>query len=101
MSEMSPLEKLVEATKVNPMDRENWINLGKALGWAKPCYSCKKPVVNDNDGHGGCCGWLHEDEYGKPAHVYHMHRFIDWIAEGKSPDSFFEQLIKQHEDNKV
>lgn len=26
--------------------------------------------------------------------IYHWHRFIDWIAEGKSTDSFFEELLK-------
>lgn len=34
-SEMSSLEKLVEQTKNNPLEKENWVALGKALGWGQ------------------------------------------------------------------
>jgi len=73
-----------------------WQALGRALGW-KTQFALSS---FETDGT--------QDEYGLrynggvdksndrliPAWLYHWHCFIDWIADGKTPDSFFEELIK-------
>lgn len=61
-----------------------WQTLGRALGWSiyavcqihgKECeLNCIRAYPQE---------WL-----------YHWHRFIDHLADGKSRDSFFEELIK-------
>lgn len=56
------------------IDPSFWQALGRALGWKE---------------HDNLIGIIH------PHWLYKWHRFIDWIAEGKSPDSFFEELIKK------
>ncbi len=47
-------------------------------------------------------GWLEKIPYGErisywtgvPEWQYQLHRFIDWIIEGKDINSFFNELIK-------
>lgn len=58
-----------------------WQALSKAMGWSEKInygeisiYEFKFPMVT--------IGWL-----------YQWHRFIDVLAEGKSPDDFFNSLI--------
>ena len=48
-----------------------WQALGKSLGWKIDLY-----------------------ENGEFEWVHFWHRFIDHLAEGKTPDTFFEELLK-------
>jgi len=66
---------------VTLLDKYLWQALGKALGW-------KREGRDNNE-------WHHNLSTGKPWWLYRWHRFIDWIAEGKDVDEFFEQLIKR------
>lgn len=75
-----------------------WQALGKALRWEKTftvCLACGGTyyTVEKNPFKRRQC------EHEKPVKdvflwLYHWHRFIDHIAEGKDADSFFKELIK-------
>lgn len=66
----------------NPLDREAWIALGKAMGWGEP-IPC--PVAGCKMGHHAknSKNWRAE-----------WHRFIDYLASGGSADDFFNNLLK-------
>ncbi len=75
------------------LDPTFWQSLGKALGWSEGawgsglvCAKCGKPEC----GRGYWCGQDNWEK--KEPWLYHWHHFIDHLAEGKSPDSFFEAL---------
>lgn len=68
------------------MVRENplfWQCLGKALGW----WHC---TVHVDGGEEVRCEDRKHDDWFK-----NWHRFIDSLAEGKSPEEFFNQLIHE------
>ena len=66
--------KIAEAILLDP---DFWKCLGKALGWEgmRGVYTDGNRKKTEE--------WL-----------YHWHRFIDHIAEGKKPDEFFNELLK-------
>lgn len=87
------------------LDPAFWRSLGKALGWpelvikhiavpmskeellrlinkVKPLSGYDKTIENI----------LRMDD--ESSWLYHWHRFIDWIAEGKDVDKFFEELLR-------
>ena len=66
-----PLNLPYEVTFLDP---SFWQSLGKALKWAK-----QHDVEWDDDG----------IQY-IPEYIYHWHRFIAHLAEGKNAESFFE-----------
>ena len=79
----------------NPLDREAWIALNKALGWIdRTCLDCGEghPWT---EGIRRCksCRTMSERFIIK-TWLYHWRRFIDWIGEEKSKDDFFKYLIK-------
>lgn len=57
------------------MDKDFWQALGKAEGWDKKMETKERSIYTN--------AW--KDEW---------HNFIDHIAEGKSIDSFFNELLK-------
>lgn len=68
-----------------------WQCLGKSLGWGKMfCLIClrKEPELNKCN----CKGQVYDVS---PTWRYHWHSFIDHLAEGKSPDEFFNSLISK------
>lgn len=90
-----------------------WQSLGKAEGWSKEIcvYDGSKEVksgkdVNTPNGPGeyysncAVCGadWMSKEEFEEgnaiSGWLYHWHKFIDHIAEGKDIDSFFNNLLK-------
>ena len=86
-----------------------WQCLGKAMRWKDQlCMRCggvcdgkQDPMSGEWDASCEGCGanWLDNAEFPEEGfaikgYMYHWHRFIDHLAEGKSPDSFFEDLIK-------
>jgi hypothetical protein len=64
------------------LDPQFWQALGRALGWNHAMMT------------------VHEVENGRPTVVtragqhwrYHWHRFVDCLAEGKTPEDYFAQL---------
>ena len=75
-----------EIAEYNYLDPLFWQALGKSLGWKKNkgCQCCHK-VECDYSTTG--CPWYQTEEY-----IYHWHRFIDYLVEGKNAESFFEEL---------
>lgn len=80
-------EHLTENLNMVFLDPLFWQCLGKAMGW---------------DGSGECnCDMregIHHDQC--PANdfknwLYHWHRFIDHLAEGKDAESFFKELFEK------
>jgi hypothetical protein len=74
------------------MSKDFWIGLGKAMGWVHVrCTKCNVDVRP-----WGECECDEEEVMPKlqEAWLYHWHRFIDHLAEGKDTESFFEQLLK-------
>lgn len=57
------------------IDSKFWQSLGKAMGWViyEDCFNCQSDKKQEE--------WL-----------YHWHRFINHLAEGKDINSFFETL---------
>ena len=59
-----------------------WQSLGKAMGWPTRGHTPEE-IKRGNEalGQGTTKDWL-----------YHWHRFIDYLAEGKSVEDFFENI---------
>ena len=82
----SSFMELVEKTFLDPLF---WLALGRTLGWDTEVMT------------------VHEVENGRPTVVtragqywlYHWHRFIDHLAEGKTAESFFEGFSTPVPDN--
>ena len=71
------------------LDPVFWQALGNAKGWEKSmCRKCNRESTKCLKSNDDCTG---EDLMGW---VYHMHRFIDNIVEGKTIDDFFNSLTK-------
>jgi hypothetical protein len=72
----------IVTTEETFLDPEFWQALGRALGWEHRLMT------------------VHKVENGRPTVVtkpeqhwlYHWHRFIDYLAEGRTPESFFESF---------
>ena len=85
MSEMSSLEKLVEQTKANPLERENWIALGKALGW------------DEHDAEMGgqhyCLDWT----FSRDIELYDWeacaHHYLDLVLTGGDTEAFWRKIL--------
>lgn len=94
-----------EKTLVHPeqifMDKEFWRALGKALGWILDATAPKELEDKLPDSLKGGELIQMAGLTNQPLWLYHWHGFIDWIAEGKSPDSFFEELIKNYDTTKT
>ncbi len=54
----------------------------------KPCYVCKKPVLNDNEGKGGCLGWEHAEDKDE---VWQYH--LQTMVLKKDPIKYLEGFI--------
>ena len=63
-------QEAIRRLKENPLDRERWIDAGKAMGWGK-----------NSDGVIVYRDWLKQ-----------WHNFIDHLAEGKTAEDFFANL---------
>lgn len=83
----------IEAIFLNPLF---WQSLGKAMGWPEDttyCDHCGEAdiadeyVTNDEE-HSDCSNLLTFPKYWR----YQWHRFIDHLADGATPESFFKQL---------
>lgn len=104
MSEMSPLEKLVERTKANPLDRENWIAqgmattsatstisnlIGKALGWKYKAYKKGKWETEETD-----LSYLSHTPFRQPEWQFHAHKWFDAHFQGQeAEDKLWEKLL--------
>ena len=74
------------------LDPKFWQALGRALGWEKQvCAKCGYPAENLGVYCGGCDTELDIIPY--PEWLYHWHRFVDHLAEGKPADEFFAVLL--------
>lgn len=63
-----------------------WQCLGKSLGWpANMCTTCGEP---NKENCCECCNWI-------SGWQFFWHRFIDHLADGKSPNDFFTQLTQE------
>lgn len=84
------IEKAIEEGWLNPFF---WQCLGNALGWGADGH-------NWSTGGEVCdyCGAVDPEGSNKEVYdqcwLYHWHRFIDSLAEGKSADDFFNELLK-------
>ncbi len=74
-----------------------WQALGKALGWELDGEYCKSGcgcVRGDGNLHDGAlCSWEHRESEWK----INWHNFIDHLAEGGTPDSFFKALLPKQD----
>ena len=73
----------ISRLKENPLDKERWIEAGKALGWEEEWNG---QYTSESVGHQR----IMEDGW-----IIHWHRFITHLADGKSPDSFFKDLLEK------
>lgn len=64
-----------------------WQALGKALNWNMG--DSNKATWNTMTEHYAKYMIVFEN-----TPIYHWHRFIDWVAEGKNMDEFFKELMK-------
>lgn len=78
------------------LDPAFWQALGKAEGcevqaWCCPIHEIisEKFVTYEE-----CCDLCGNNVAVKKIYMFYWHRFIDHIAEGKSVDDFFNQLLK-------
>jgi len=60
------------------LDPTFWQSLGKALGWG---YIVVCPVCDESD---------YEKTRNVEEWLYHWHKFIDYLAEGKNPQDYFK-----------
>lgn len=63
-------------------------SFAKAFFKADSCYCCKKPVLENNKGRGGCCGWLHADSNDE-VWKYHLQQMVL----ESDPISYLEQFL--------
>ena len=74
------------------LDPEFWQALGKAEGWGREFNVSSCGILED-----GSFDLIYEDDFSVPKVIpewkYRWHRFIDHIAEGKSVDNFFKELL--------
>lgn len=82
-------EKPVTAKEAILLDPLFWQALGKALGLGVQIGDYKGDVHVNHESNGGNC-----TELCIVPSVKIWHSFIDHLAEGKSADSFFKELIK-------
>jgi hypothetical protein len=95
-----------------------WQCLGKALGWGgervlidekghpkewmfdEHCDKCGEIIVDQEE---GCPDRCESDNAPIPSWLYHWHRFIDHLAEGKNAEEFFSNLLANYkrDDNKL
>lgn len=62
------------------LDRDWWAALGKTMGWGEICLSCHNNVSF-------CCEKRYNENW-----LYHWHKFIDHLAEGKTAEDYFSKL---------
>ncbi len=75
------------------MDKGFWQALGKSLGWEDcKCEQCKDVFPEYHNGCVRCGKSIRPDNL----YTYHKYRFIDHLAESKSPESFFKTLINNN-----
>lgn len=75
------------------LDPEFWQALGKSMGWkaeqpkitgwTRECLGCNSYVPK---------GYLHKCQLGHYEWLYKWHQFIDHLADGKTIESYFENL---------
>lgn len=77
------------------LDPAFWQALGKAMGWLTEGHQWSTGGQRCD-----CCGAWDDDMTPPGAYdycwKYHWHLFIDYLSEGKDPETFFNQLL-QHE----
>lgn len=67
------------------LDHLFWQSLGKAMGWRGTTYIQMGTKINET-----CNDWK-----------YYWMLFVDHLAAGKDPESFFEELLKVEEEIKT
>jgi len=68
-------EKAIARLKENPLDRERWIEAGKAMGW-------KESASENIDSN-----WYHIEEW-----KARWHGFVHTLTEGGTAEEFFKEL---------
>ena len=80
-----------------------WQSLGKAQGWVdihgnplRMCRGCRRESVPNTV---GSCNYCGENAYGNFPYMWqgYWHRFIDHLATGGDPETFFRDLLKSNE----
>lgn len=75
-------------------DKDFWIALGKGMGWGQGFNKeimkvCDKCGI-EKCGRGYFCG--NKDNRWIEAYRFHWHQFIDHLASGETPESYFKEL---------
>ncbi len=73
------------------LDLEFWQSLGNSLGWNS--FSYKKRIGTSSTSFKTKTIKITRKSGVKRNWVYHWHRFIDHLAEGGTPDEFFDKLL--------
>ena len=82
--------KYKEELFINPVF---WKSLGIALKWPKKiCPNCQTGYIYDAIICGKKSTCFPNRHYLKIGWLYYWHRFIDYLAEGKSAEDFFKDL---------
>lgn len=66
-------------------------SLGKSLGWGECSCGCH-PARGHEKGFVNC---IHCKHIRHPGYLYHAHRFLDHVMEGKDAEEFFRELIEK------
>ena len=102
-------EKAIARLKENPLDRERWIEAGKAMGWEggkiRMCVGCgvalrwnENPTMDGKHGGKNGCGSDIEEYEGQ--WLIEWHRFIDHLAEGGTAEEFFKEIGSNYKELK-
>ena len=69
-----------------------WQALGKAMGWPEVSHFREEIITTFDKEQNKVVSQATSNSYNMS--VYHWHRFIDHLAEGRDADSFFANLLK-------
>lgn len=70
------------------MDQGFWRALGKTAKWGERCRACLRLCTDGKCG--GGTQWCPDVQ---AEWLYQQHRFIDHLASGRAPESFFGRLL--------
>ena len=75
------------------LDPHFWQALGRALGWRR--FARDEATRSDYPSITmPTYEWEYQGAIQEESWLYHQHRFIDWLAQEKSADEFFEEILK-------